>query len=592
MKWVIAAFLLFPFALFGQTPFKGTDYMFYYQMNVGKGNGTLTTPSAWLEIGKDSTTKGLRVPRVVDTTSISAPVFGLVIYRITDNSLYFRDKFGWRKLTDATTINNYLLKSDSTTLYYPLNSNPKNYVITELDPSANAKTIRWIPGAGIRVSNSSPQPLSSNPSDSIVAKVDSAIWNANRLQSASISTTPPTSGQILQYNGSQYIPVTFGGGGGGAVTSVGLAMPPIFTVTNSPVITSGTLTAAFNNQFANLVLASPNGSSGQPTFRSLTNVDLPVSAVSPANYGNDTAYTNFSVNSKGIVTNGATIPLTLDRVLRGGNSSNRKLFLGDTTGSIQFGLNTDYANIRFFSTGDNDGSSNLVLVSGDNAGTSPFEGFIFLRDSTFSSLPGLRHYDTVLVLNAINAKFSSPINAPSPTYSAGGITAIGRNNTTGRFETFTPALTGPASVKGFNTNATGADTLYAYTIPVAYQTNNGDVIKMTYAGTFAVTGATAHTVGLAVGGTVVASLSNGTTSGGSWEIECTIIRVSNTVIRATTRIALDNTGVTTSLYLHTTSEVTGLNLSTNGLRTGLSIGSPNVNVTATMGDITYYPAAL
>lgn len=436
MKWLVLLLVLISNSVFAQTPFKGADYLFYYQMNVGKTNGTSTTPSAWLEIGKDSTTKGVRLPRVVDTANISSPLFGLFIYQIKDNGTYFRDKFGWRRISDPSTLANYLLKSDST-IYYPYASNPKNYIITELDPVANAKTIKMRQGAGILINDTTPRPLSTNPVTLISAKIDSPLWNASKIQGAIVSVTAPTSGQILQYNGSQYIPVTFGGGGGGAVTSVGLAMPPIFTVTNSPVITSGTLTAAFNNQFANLVLASPNGGSGQPAFRSLTNVDFPTSAVSPGNYGNDTAFANFSVNSKGIVTNGATVPLTLDRVLRGGNSSNRKLFLGDTTGSLRFGLNTDYGAVRFFSTGDNDGSSNLVLESGDNAGTSPLEGFLFLRDSTDNSIPGARHYDTTLVLNALNAKFSPPIVAPGPTYSVGGITALGRNNTTGRFETFT-----------------------------------------------------------------------------------------------------------------------------------------------------------
>lgn len=61
----------------------------------------------------------------------------------------------------------------------------------------------------------------------------------------------------------------------GGVTSVGLSMPSQFTVTNSPVTTSGTLTASWNSQTANYVLASPDGTSGVPTFRALTNTDIP-----------------------------------------------------------------------------------------------------------------------------------------------------------------------------------------------------------------------------------------------------------------------------------------------------------------------------
>ncbi len=66
------------------------------------------------------------------------------------------------------------------------------------------------------------------------------------------------------------------GGSGGTVTSVGLALPAsVFSVSGSPVTSSGTLTGSFISQSANLVLASPNGSSGVPTFRSLVAADIP-----------------------------------------------------------------------------------------------------------------------------------------------------------------------------------------------------------------------------------------------------------------------------------------------------------------------------
>jgi hypothetical protein len=62
---------------------------------------------------------------------------------------------------------------------------------------------------------------------------------------------------------------------GGTVTSVGLSLPAQFTVTGSPVTGSGTLTGAWASQTANLVFASPNGSTGVPTFRSLVTADIP-----------------------------------------------------------------------------------------------------------------------------------------------------------------------------------------------------------------------------------------------------------------------------------------------------------------------------
>jgi hypothetical protein len=65
-------------------------------------------------------------------------------------------------------------------------------------------------------------------------------------------------------------------GGTGTVTSTGLSMPAEFSVSNSPVTTSGTLTVTKVNQNANLVYSGPSSGGGAaPTFRSLTGSDLP-----------------------------------------------------------------------------------------------------------------------------------------------------------------------------------------------------------------------------------------------------------------------------------------------------------------------------
>lgn len=61
----------------------------------------------------------------------------------------------------------------------------------------------------------------------------------------------------------------------GTVTSVGLSLPGIFSVSGSPVTGAGTLTASLVSQSANLVWAAPNGSSGVPSFRSLVDADIP-----------------------------------------------------------------------------------------------------------------------------------------------------------------------------------------------------------------------------------------------------------------------------------------------------------------------------
>lgn len=80
-----------------------------------------------------------------------------------------------------------------------------------------------------------------------------------------------TLGLFSMYQGGAWVSTA----SGSFVTSVGLSMPAIFTVSGSPVTSSGTLTATLASQTSNLIWASPNGSSGTPSFRSLLGADLP-----------------------------------------------------------------------------------------------------------------------------------------------------------------------------------------------------------------------------------------------------------------------------------------------------------------------------
>ena len=67
--------------------------------------------------------------------------------------------------------------------------------------------------------------------------------------------------------------VTFNNTG---VTSVGLTAPSIFTVTGSPVTTTGTIDFALNTQAAHAVFVGPAAGTAVPTFRALAYADLPI----------------------------------------------------------------------------------------------------------------------------------------------------------------------------------------------------------------------------------------------------------------------------------------------------------------------------
>jgi len=67
------------------------------------------------------------------------------------------------------------------------------------------------------------------------------------------------------------------GGSGGGLTSVGLSGPSIFVYTNNPLVSNGLIGITLSSQVSNTVLAGPaTGAAAAPTFRTLSNADLPV----------------------------------------------------------------------------------------------------------------------------------------------------------------------------------------------------------------------------------------------------------------------------------------------------------------------------
>lgn len=63
-------------------------------------------------------------------------------------------------------------------------------------------------------------------------------------------------------------------GSGGSVTSVALSLPNIFSVTGSPITTSGTLAASLASQTQKTFLAAPSGADGTPSFRAIAWADV------------------------------------------------------------------------------------------------------------------------------------------------------------------------------------------------------------------------------------------------------------------------------------------------------------------------------
>lgn len=124
-----------------------------------------------------------------------------------------------------------------------------------------------------------------------VATANGFAGTVTAPSSTPVITLETTVSGILKGNGTAISAAT-AGVDYGTVSSVGLSLPSIFTVSNSPVTSSGTLIGAFNNQSANLVFASPTSGTGQPSFRALTFADTPARA-----YGQFYDTTNQSASS-------------------------------------------------------------------------------------------------------------------------------------------------------------------------------------------------------------------------------------------------------------------------------------------------------
>jgi len=150
--------------------------------------------------------------------------------------------------------------------------------------------------------------LTTASSLSSIGTITSGIWQggtigvahsgtgATTAQGAFDNLSPlTTAGDMLYYNGTHNVRLAIGSTGqvlevvGGepawatapatGVTSVALSdgsSTPIYSISGSPVTSSGTLTFSLETQSANKVFAGPTtGSAAQPTFRSLVSADIP-----------------------------------------------------------------------------------------------------------------------------------------------------------------------------------------------------------------------------------------------------------------------------------------------------------------------------
>jgi len=171
------------------------------------------------------------------------------------------------------------------------------------------------------------------------------------------------------YNGASWSKI---GTGDGSVSSVALSMPNIFSVSGSPVTSSGTLTATLKNQNANYLFAGPaSGGAAIPSFRKLVAADIPA-----LDYDK---YSHWVLQASGTnasnISSGTTVNITgsgASSVTKSGNTITISSTDNNTTYSAGTGLNL---------------SSNVFALSGQalalhNVSTN---GFFYRNGSTIGT---------------------------------------------------------------------------------------------------------------------------------------------------------------------------------------------------------------
>lgn len=113
MKKIFAILLILaPLIGWGQVVDRTTDrnYMGSATFGTESTTYTATDPSAWLEIGKDSTTKGMIIPRVVDTSDIENQAKGMVIFQNSDSTIYYSDGERWSPIGGSVDLSPFARK--------------------------------------------------------------------------------------------------------------------------------------------------------------------------------------------------------------------------------------------------------------------------------------------------------------------------------------------------------------------------------------------------------------------------------------------------------------------------------------------------
>jgi Pectate lyase superfamily protein len=214
------------------------------------------------------------------------------------------------------------------------------------------------------------------------------------------------------------LPSGTGGAGLGTVTTVGLSADPIFSVTGSPVTTSGTLGFALISQTQGNFLAAPSIGNAVPSFRTIVQRDIQT-ALGLTTKGDLLGFA--SINARIPVGADGTIPIA------------------DSTQTVGLGYYAgDFYNVRnppYLAKGDNATDDTTAIQTAITAAQSAGGGIVYIPPGTYKVtstltvaakgvyLVGAGPRATILNTNATTGDIIDLGNTGTP-YSSGGISNL------------------------------------------------------------------------------------------------------------------------------------------------------------------------
>ncbi|SKB84101.1 hypothetical protein, partial [Daejeonella lutea] len=237
---------------------------------IAIGVASISNSSVALQV--DGTDKAILIPRITNLTAIASPENGMMVYNTADNKFYVRQANTWSSFADGSGS------------------------VVSMNGKVGAVTFEG-DETTITVNNSGDKII-------VSAKSASAIWNANKLNGNNVASTNPVSGQVLGWNGTQWMPVDMT-----ANTALVVTNPAQTAITSVGTLTGLTVTAPIvgsvtGNAGTATKLAAPKKINGVD-FDGSTDITLPGTSDAGALTGTtlNPSVLNSSLTSVGTLSN-------------------------------------------------------------------------------------------------------------------------------------------------------------------------------------------------------------------------------------------------------------------------------------------------